>query len=48
MLAGIREVPVITTPHEQAQFQRLLGDGSQWGMAFSTQFCSRTGSPTHF
>lgn len=32
MLAGIREVLVITTPHEQSQFQRLLGDGSQWGM----------------
>lgn len=32
MLAGIREVIVITTPHEQAAFQRLLGDGSQWGM----------------
>jgi len=32
MLAGIREVLVITTPHEQFFFQRLLGDGSQWGM----------------
>lgn len=32
MLAGIRNVLVITTPHEQGQFQRLLGDGSQWGM----------------
>jgi glucose-1-phosphate thymidylyltransferase len=32
MLAGIREVLVINTPHEQAQFQALLGDGSQWGM----------------
>lgn len=32
MLAGIQEVLVITTPHDQAQFQRLLGDGSQWGM----------------
>jgi glucose-1-phosphate thymidylyltransferase len=32
MLAGIREVVVITTPHEQHAFQRLLGDGSQWGM----------------
>jgi glucose-1-phosphate thymidylyltransferase len=32
MLAGIREVVVVTTPHEQAAFQRLLQDGSQWGM----------------
>jgi glucose-1-phosphate thymidylyltransferase len=32
MLAGIREVLVITTPHDQAAFQRLLGDGSAWGM----------------
>ena len=32
MLAGIREVVVITTPHEQSAFRRLLGDGSQWGM----------------
>jgi glucose-1-phosphate thymidylyltransferase len=32
MLAGIREVLVINTPHEQDMFQRLLGDGSQWGI----------------
>jgi len=32
MLAGIREVLMINTPHEQAMFQRLLGDGSQWGI----------------
>ena len=32
MLAGIREIAVITTPDDQSQFQRLLGDGSQWGL----------------
>jgi len=32
MLAGIRDVLVINTPHEQALFQRLLDDGSQWGI----------------
>jgi glucose-1-phosphate thymidylyltransferase len=33
MLAGIREVLIITTPVDQSAFQRLLGDGSAWGMA---------------
>ena len=32
MLAGVREVLIITTPHEQGAFQRLLGDGTKWGM----------------
>jgi glucose-1-phosphate thymidylyltransferase len=32
MLAGIRKILVITTPHEQEMFQRTLGDGSQWGI----------------
>jgi glucose-1-phosphate thymidylyltransferase len=32
MLAGIREVLIITTPHEQDQFKRLLRDGSHWGI----------------
>ena len=32
MLAGIREVLIITTPHDRAAFQRLLGDGTAWGM----------------
>jgi len=35
MLAGVREVAVITTPEDQEQFRRLLGDGSQWGMALT-------------
>ena len=35
MLAGIREVLVITTPLDQASFKRLLGDGSAWGMQIS-------------
>ncbi len=35
MFAGIREVLIITTPHEQALFEQLLGDGQAWGMAIS-------------
>jgi glucose-1-phosphate thymidylyltransferase len=35
MLAGIRDILVITTPHEQGQFRSLLGDGEQWGISLS-------------
>jgi glucose-1-phosphate thymidylyltransferase len=35
LLAGIREIAIITTPEDQAQFMRLLGDGTQWGAAFT-------------
>ncbi|MEM9973175.1 MAG: glucose-1-phosphate thymidylyltransferase RfbA [Pseudomonadota bacterium] len=35
MLAGIREIAVITLPHDQEQFRRLMRDGSQWGVEFT-------------
>ncbi len=35
MLAGIREILIITTPHDAEQFQRLLGDGTAWGLSLS-------------
>src|SRR3954449_6535495 len=35
ILAGIRDVLIITTPHDAQQFERLLGDGSQFGIAIS-------------
>ena len=35
MLAGIREIALITTPQDQEQFRRTLGDGSQWGISLT-------------
>jgi len=35
MLAGIREIAIITTPEDQDQFYRLMGDGGQWGLSFT-------------
>jgi glucose-1-phosphate thymidylyltransferase len=35
MLAGIRDIAIITTPDDQAQFQRLMGDGGQWGLSLT-------------
>lgn len=35
MLAGLRDILIITTPQDQEQFQRALGDGSQWGISLS-------------
>lgn len=35
MLAGIREIAIITTPEDQTQFKKLLEDGSQWGIEFT-------------
>jgi glucose-1-phosphate thymidylyltransferase len=35
MLSGIQDIAIITTPEDQQQFERLLGDGTQWGLSFT-------------
>ncbi|MDO8883198.1 MAG: glucose-1-phosphate thymidylyltransferase RfbA [Pseudotabrizicola sp.] len=35
MLGGVREIAIITTPEDQSQFMRLLGDGTQWGLTLT-------------
>jgi len=41
MLANIQDILVITTPHDQDNFQRLLGTGSQWGLNLSYKIQER-------
>ncbi len=41
MLAGIQDILIITTPEDQSTFQRLLGDGAQWGVRLSYQAQAR-------
>jgi glucose-1-phosphate thymidylyltransferase len=35
MLSGIRDIAIITTPHDRSQFEQILGDGAQWGLSFT-------------
>lgn len=41
MQAGIRDILIITTPHELGMFQQLLGDGSQWGYQLTLRRTSK-------
>ena len=48
MLAGITEILIVTTPIDRPAFERLLGDGSQWGITLSyAAQAGPTASPRH-
>jgi glucose-1-phosphate thymidylyltransferase len=45
ILSGIREIMIITTPHDQAAFQALLGDGSDMGLSLTYAVQPEPGGP---